>query len=115
VNQEKQPPKNAQRIYRVAELPPFRGPETFIIHEGDELREVTLSKRQRQVLELLMCAPVYCASPVRISDMVFVLREEVGLDIETRMFPGDPETGAGSYGVYFLNSRVERADQREVA
>ena len=113
---ENQPPANAQRIYKVAQLPPLRGPATFVIHtDAGEPRHIILSKRQRQVLELLMKAPVYCASPVRISDMVFVLREDVGICIETKMYPGDEETGAGSYGVYFLRSRVERAEQREEA
>jgi hypothetical protein len=110
------PPNNAQRVYRVADLPPFRGPTEFVIRNGDEdPRRVTLSRRKRQVIELLMRGPVYCASPVRLSDIVFILREEIGLDVETRMYPGDAETGAGAYGVYFLRSKVSAAPLMEAA
>jgi hypothetical protein len=110
------PPSNSIRISRIAELPPLRDPATYVIRNSDdEPRHVCLSKRKRQVTELLMQGPVHCASPVRLSDIVFILREEVGLNVETKMYPGDSLTGAGSYGVYFLISRVERAEQPEVA
>lgn len=62
-----------------------------------------------------MQGPVYCASPVRISDIVFVLKRENGLEVDTEFYPGDPETGAGQYGVYFLKSRVRRLIRQEVA
>lgn len=101
------PPHDARRIRRVADLPPERRAACYLIQNGDEPpRSVILDKRKRQVLDLLRQAPVFCASPVRVSDVVFVLKRECGLDVETTLYPGDPETGAGSYGVYTLRSRV---------
>ena len=76
---------------------------------------MALQKRQRQVVDLLIKGPVHCASPVRISDMVHILKHEHGIDIETEMYPGDEVTGTGSYGVYFLRSRVRCLDSLEAA
>lgn len=111
----KNPPKNARRIMRVADLPPLRDMAEYEVTNGDEPRKVSLRKRQRQVVDLLMLGPVYCASPVRISDMVHILKREHGIDIETEMFPGDEVTGTGSYGVYFLRSQIRRLKPLGVA
>jgi hypothetical protein len=69
-----------------------------------------LHKRRRQILELLMRGPVFCASTVRISDVVFVLKTKNGVDVKTECFPGDDMAGAGRFGVYYLHSSVARID-----
>ncbi|MCV2866915.1 hypothetical protein OE647_19615 [Defluviimonas sp. WL0075] len=113
---DKTPPRNAQRIYRVGELPKDRTPAHYRITRRDgEAVTVTLQKRRRQILDLLMQGPVYCASPVRISDIVCVLKHELGLDVETVIYPGNRQAGAGDYGIYFLRSAVARLDGLEVA
>ena len=107
MNEQKSPPANAQRIWRVADLPKGRSPATYVVcNEGQPPASVTLQKRLRQVLDLLRAGPVYCASPVRISDIVHILKRDYGILVETTMYPGDPDTGAGSYGVYSLLSTV---------
>lgn len=110
------PPRNAQRIYRVADLPKDCRPAQFrITREDGESRLISLKKRCRQIAELLMRGPVYCASPVRISDIVCILKHKFGLDVETLYFPGDKQTGAGDYGVYFLRSHVARLESEGAA
>jgi len=110
----KNPPPNAQRVRCADDLPQTRGAAKYAIHTPDgKTVTQTLCKRRRQVLELLMRGPVFCASPVRISDVVFVLKTKNGLDIETETYPGDPTLGTGDFGVYFLLSRVTRATASE--
>lgn len=110
------PPHNAKRVLRVADLPKDRNPAQFeITNANSKSRVVILDKRRRQILELLASGPVYCASPVRISDVVYVLKREIGLEVETEFYPGDRAAGAGDFGVYFLRSRVRRLDGQEVA
>ena len=110
------PPANAQRIWRVADLPKNRAPAHYLIgDEGREPTKVLLSKRRRQVMDLLKQGPVYCASPVRISDIVHLLKRETGVAVDTEYYPGDTETGAGTYGVYFLRSTVTLIQHDEVA
>lgn len=114
--QQKRPPENARRIWRVADLPPYRGEALYGITNGTQPETAhLLAKRRRQVMDLLMAGPVYCASPVRISDIVHVLKTENGLQVETEYYPGDPETGAGNFGIYFLVSRVRKLARQEVA
>lgn len=104
---EQKPTKDTLRIMRVTDLPQARDQAMYQIQNGDQKpRVVTLEKRKRQIMDLLMQGPVYCASPVRISDVVHILKREVGLDVETRFYPGDKATGSGDYGVYFLKSQV---------
>lgn len=110
------PPDYARRIWRVSDLPQDRGPATYLIRNGNApLRKATLDKRQRQILDLLRAGPVYAASPVRISDIVHVLKRDIELDVETVRYPGDPATGAGSFGVYFLRSVVSPVVELEAA
>lgn len=115
-NNTQKPPANSQRIWRVSDLPKARAAQSYRITntDGSEIN-VTLANRRRQVLELLLKGPVYCASPVRLSDMVHVLKRENGLEVHTEFYPGDTETGAGTYGVYFLKSRVARLSALEAA
>lgn len=112
----KYPPANAQRIARVADLPQNRDEAQYGVTNGAMPEKVyTLRKRQRQVMDLLMAGPVYCASPVRLSDVVHILKREIGIEVETRFYPGDKETGSGDYGIYFLQSEVRRVLRSEVA
>lgn len=101
---------------RISDLPHNRRPARFLIsNQGGEPQTVVLSKRRRQIIELLMRGPVYCASPVRISDVVSVLKHETSIDIHTEFYAGDRDIGAGDYGVYFLRSTVCRIDDVEAA
>ncbi len=109
------PPSNARRIWRIADLPPERAVAEYIVRNGADESRVTFSKRKCQVIELLRQAPVYCASPVRISDIVFLLKTEDGIEIETLRFPGDPTRGIGPFGVYVLRSDIRPAVEAEVA
>lgn len=105
----KRPPAGTIRVMRVADLPRNRGLWTYeITNRNQPSFTAVFCKRQRQVLDLLMRGPVYCASPVRLSDTVFLLKRECGLDVHTEFYPGDTDTGSGAYGVYFLHSKVRR-------
>ena len=103
------PPEASQFVWGVMDLPQDRLPWDYEIRNGEDDPTVfALKDRKRQVMDLLIQGPVYCASPVRISDIVHILKRDIGLDVETKMYPGNPETGAGSHGVYFLRSSVRR-------
>ena len=109
-------PKNALHVWVIKDLTQERDSCTFeIVNDGQKPRAFNFDKRKRQVIETLMRSPVYCASPVRISDVVHILKRDNGLEVETRMFPGNPKTGSGSYGIYILKSKVTRLEGREVA
>ena len=115
IEQIERPPESAKRVYAWRDLPSVEGLASFEIRNGDqETIMVTVSKHQRQVLEGLMEHPIYAASYCRISDQVAMLRE-LGIDIETKMYRNDPETGRQRYGVYFLKSKVIRISLGEVA
>lgn len=101
------PPTGTKRIMRVADLPALRSPARYELRfENGKSQTLTLDKRKRQIVDLLIGSPVYCASPVRLSDIVHILKREVGLEIETKYYPGNPSIGAGDYGVYFLVSDI---------
>lgn len=53
----------------------------------DDEMQITLSKRWRDMMDTLRKGPVYCASPVRLSDAVHVLRNEYQVPIETDTTP----------------------------
>jgi hypothetical protein len=59
-------------------------------------------------LDALIIQPVYCASPVRISDRVCILKRDYRVPITKEMFENDAATDRTKFGVYFLNCRVER-------
>ncbi|SLN72068.1 hypothetical protein ROJ8625_03787 [Roseivivax jejudonensis] len=110
------PPASTRRIWRVSDLPSDRSAATYAIQQADgSVTRHILSKRRRQVMDLLIAAPVYCASPVRISDIVHLLKRETGVEIHTDYYAGDPNTGAGAYGTYTLVSRVHRVASEQVA
>ncbi|MEM8617861.1 MAG: hypothetical protein AAGF20_13120 [Pseudomonadota bacterium] len=49
----------------------------------DDDTNITLAKRWQRMIETLRQGPVFCASPVRLSDAVFVLRSQYGVEIDT--------------------------------
>ncbi len=67
-------------IMAVRDLPTDRSPTTYSLATGDK---ITLGKRDKQVLDALLMAPLFCASTVRISDSVLRLRRDHGLTIDT--------------------------------
>ena len=115
MKQENQkPPRHARRISRVSELPPHREPATYEFHDtNNKTRLMKLANRKRQVMDLLIATPIHCASPVRLSDVVHILKRETAIEVETKMYPGDPRTGSGDYGVYFLVSDVRKLKNSE--
>ena len=88
-------------ILSVKDLPtqvvPARYKVTMI---AGETREITLSKRKRQVLDALMHDNLFCASTVRLGDAVFRLKEDHGKFIKRGKLPNGRE-------YYTLASKVE--------
>lgn len=110
------PPQNAKRIYRWADLPaPTKTAFYRISDPGQEPRTIVVSKHMRQVLEGLMQHPIYAASYCRISDQVLPLRRDHGVNIRCDMYSNDKETGRSRFGIYVLESKVERVASDEVA
>ena len=103
------PPANALRVEAWRDLPSDRAPARYKI-TGDDgaVHQITLAKGNRIILDALLNQPVYCASPVRISDRVCILRHEYRVPIIKEMFENDAATDRAKFGVYFLNGRVER-------
>lgn len=103
------PPANTLRVYGWANLPGEKAPAQFNITDGTgESRTVTLSKNKRRILEGLMKQPMFCASPVRISDIVFILKTDYGINIHMDLYSNDAETDRAKFGVYTLIDHVER-------
>lgn len=67
----------------VRDLPNKVNPKAYVIDD----RQITLSKRKRQVVDALIATPIYCASTVRIGDVGFRLKSENSLKIETKKTP----------------------------
>jgi hypothetical protein len=103
------PPANTLRVEAWRDLPPDRTPARYKITGDDGLvHQITLTKGNRVILDALINQPVYCASPVRISDRVCILRHEYRVPIIKEMFENDAATDRAKFGVYFLNGHVER-------
>ena len=68
--------------------------------DGDE-KEVVLQKRKRQVVDTLLKTDVFCASTVRLGDIVFRLKEDEELFADTL-------TLSNGRKYYSLNGKVER-------
>ena len=103
------PPKNALRVNAWRDLPSDRTPARYRLTLDDgKTRDFTLAKGNRVIMDALITQPVYCASPVRISMRVCVLRNEYSVPIHLEMFDNDAATGREKYGIYFLNAKVER-------
>ena len=108
-NETKRPQSNALRVHAWRDLPKDRAPARYRITTDDgRTREITLAKGNRIILDALILQPVYCASPVRISDRVCILKRDYRVPIDKEMFENDAATDRAKFGVYFLNCRIER-------
>jgi len=108
------PPSNALRVSAWRDLPKDRRKAHYRIttKEGD-CYSISVSKGTRCILDALIAQPIYCASPVRISDRVCILRREYGVPITKKMYVNDSATGRAKFGVYFLDAHVVRLDSDE--
>ena len=105
------PPANALRVKRWSDMPKGTAPARYeIIGEDGTTMTVTLAKGNRIILDALIQQPVYCASPVRISDRVCILRRDYGVPITKEMYNNDAATDRAKFGVYFLGEGVRRID-----
>ncbi len=112
--EDKFPPHNAKRVYRWGDLPYLTELALFRVTDpGQEPRVIAVSKHVRQVLEGLMRHPIYAASYCRISDQVLPLRRDHGVNIRCDMYSNDKETGRTRFGIYVLESKVERIESDE--
>lgn len=103
------PPANALRVKRWADLPTETAPAQYEITLADGTTSIIkLAKDNRTLLAALINQPVYCASPVRISDRVCILRHEYGVPITKQMYANDKATGRAKFGVYFLDAKARR-------
>ena len=103
------PPTNTLRVEAWRDLPSDRAPARYkITGDNDAVHQITLAKGNRIILDALINQPVYCASPVRISDRVCILIHKYRVPITKEMFENDAATDRAKFGVYFLNGRVER-------
>lgn len=109
LNKIARPPANALRVEAWRDLPKDVAAARYrITSEDGGVSVISLAKGNRIILDALLKQPVYCASPVRISDRVCILRHEYGVPITKQMYENDAATDRAKFGVYFLNCRVER-------
>jgi hypothetical protein len=107
------PPANALRVEAWRDLPGDREKARYKITGNDgDTRTITVAKGNRIILDALIAQPVFCASPVRISDRVCILRHEYGVPIIKEMYENDTATDRAKFGVYFLDGCVERLDSK---
>ncbi|OUS20369.1 hypothetical protein A9Q95_08275 [Rhodobacterales bacterium 59_46_T64] len=110
-NKISRPPTNALRVEAWRDLPQDGAAARYkVTSEGAGVSVITLSKGNRIILDALLKQPVYCASPVRISDRVCILRREYSVPIIKKMYANDAATDRAKFGVYFLDCCVERLD-----
>ena len=110
------PPSNAKRVYCWTDLPDANGAALYRVTDADEEpRVISVGRHKRQVLEGLMDGPIYAASYCRISDQVLPLRRDDGVNIKCEMYRNDSATGRERFGVYFLESVVERIKPGDAA
>lgn len=108
-NNSNKPPSNALRVEAWRDLPGEKAPAHYeITHEDGTKDRITLARGNRIILDALIAQPVFCASPVRISDRVCVLRHEYGVPITKEMYDNDADTDRARFGVYFLDGDVRR-------
>lgn len=62
--------------------------------------QTTLKSRKRQMVDSLIEGPVYCASPVRLGDAVFRLKQDHNIHADTNTAPDGRK-------FYALNATVE--------
>ncbi|MGJ8544562.1 MAG: hypothetical protein ACSHWZ_03890 [Sulfitobacter sp.] len=103
------PPANSLRVRAWRDLPKDRSAAQYRITDNEGgIRVITLAKGNRVILDALLRQPVYCASPVRISDRVCILRKAYRVPIIAEMYQNDEATDRDKFGVYFLTGKVER-------
>ncbi|MGS4985875.1 hypothetical protein [Pseudosulfitobacter sp. RP-4] len=106
------PPANALRVDKWSDMPTGTSPARYeILGEDGQTTTITLAKGNRIILDALIERPVFCASPVRISDRVCILRRDYGVPITKEMYTNDSATDRAKFGVYFLNGAVRRIDR----
>ena len=111
-NQTSRPPKNTLRVQGWKDLPKDRSMARYEIPTADGgTRVITLKSGNRVVLDALISRPLLCASPVRISDRVCILRHEYGVPIDREMYDGDEASEGQRFGVYFIGHGVRRIEQ----
>ncbi|WP_417729123.1 hypothetical protein [Roseovarius sp.] len=104
---ESKPPESTRWIFSRRDLPPRRGSARFEVYTANgDRKNVILSNRKRQVVDALIRNPIYCASPVRLSDIVMLLRSEDGLGVETVYFQESDGIEKTRFGVYKLTDQV---------
>ncbi len=107
INRPSKPPADTRWIFKRTDLPSSRGYQQYRIdRDGVPAKVITLDKRQRQVLDALRANPLYCASPVRLSDVVHIIKRDFGLNIETLFFSEKTGGEASTYGIYILRDAV---------
>jgi hypothetical protein len=112
LNKIARPPANSLRVEAWRDLPKDGAATRYkITREDGGVSVITLAKGNRIILDALLKQPVYCASPVRISDRVCILRHEYSVPIIKEMYENDAETDRAKFGVYFLDGCVERLDE----
>lgn len=105
------PPANALRVSKWTDMPEAISLARYEITDTDgDTRTITLAKGNRIVMDALLAQPVYCASPVRISDRVCILRRDYGVPITKEMYENDKATDRARFGVYFIGDGVRRID-----
>jgi|TARA_R110000823_G_scaffold191991_1_gene323656 hypothetical protein len=100
------------RVQGWKDLPKDRSTARYEIPTDDGgTRVITLKSGNRVVLDSLIARPLLCASPVRISDRVCILRHEYGVPIDREMYDGDEASEGQRFGVYFIGQGVRRIEQ----
>jgi hypothetical protein len=104
----KRPPANARRL-EAWRYPPKNGAPTRykITKEDGDVSVIMLGKGNQIIFDALLKQPVYCASPLHISDRVCILRHEYQVSIIKGMYENDAAKDRAKFGGYFLNCRVE--------
>lgn len=102
------PAKNTKWIMGNHSLPQdFETARYKATDSNGKIKLFTASKRQRQVVEALSESPLYCASPIRLSHYVDLLREQLGDDAIATDWYSVKEPFPNRYGVYRFNVDIE--------
>ena len=105
------PPPNTLRVNAWRDMPEDRTPARYEVQSGGaDPKAIIVSKGPRVVLDALIKQPVFCASPVRISECVSVLRHDFGVPIDMTVYENDRATGRRRFGVYTLAADVRRIE-----
>lgn len=108
-------PNGTRWIMSRAALSPHRGPQAYeVTRDGAEPFTITLDKRQRQVVDTLRKSPLRCASPVRLSDVVHIVKRDHKLQIETEFFTELDTPDPATFGVYVLTDKLRPVSGMEV-